>query len=263
MDDLLKEFGLHRINKRTLRFIYNEINNLLTTEEQTEICERMVNKDLMEMFRIEGFREEELLFIVLNHLSFSSNLNDINNLYILIELLVDPENFENGQEVSKNLIRKFNSLLKCDFVYLDYNEGFPVMYTFEEQEMPLKPLEASGLIGRRIQLQPSEVNWDNKYKWEGDTFVFSDRGEISFNSIPTKRLFEALTKKKGNWTTMNELRNATGKNDNYLRATIRQIEERLKRLLITIPSTMNDDLVPKPLGGQGAYRIKVDSMLKK
>lgn len=100
--------------------------------------------------------------------------------------------------------------------------------------------------------------WSDDFRWEKDRYVFGKFGmTTSFNSRDRKNLFKALTDAKGNWVTVKKLCEVTAQNENYVRPTIGQVErgfsdELLKH--ITIPSTIEDNLEPKPQ--EGAYRIK-------
>ncbi len=97
--------------------------------------------------------------------------------------------------------------------------------------------------------------WQDDFKWEGNTFRFGQYGEVTFSSEDRKTMYVKLTDQKGKWTTISTLRGR--KNPNYVRATISQIEKlfspELKRY-VSIPSTKDDPLEPKP--ASGAYRIK-------
>lgn len=101
-------------------------------------------------------------------------------------------------------------------------------------------------------------NWHDDFEWKGKQFVFGKYGSTNtFNSPTRQALFNMLTKAKGNWVTVKELVEVTGKNEGYVRPTIGQIKRAMKselRKFIDIPSTNEDNLPPKPQGG--AYRIK-------
>ncbi|EKD57582.1 MAG: hypothetical protein ACD_57C00224G0005, partial [uncultured bacterium] len=103
-----------------------------------------------------------------------------------------------------------------------------------------------------------KVEWSNDFKWEGKKFVFGQLGEIVMTSDTKIKLFEALTNARGNWVKVSELVKVTGADEkSYVRPTIGQIEKGMKpelRKYISIPSTRDDDLSPKP--ESGAYRIR-------
>lgn len=106
------------------------------------------------------------------------------------------------------------------------------------------------------QLPQEKIEWQNDFHWEGNNFIFGEYGSISFNSTERKALFKKLTDKKGGWVKVTELRG--DKNDDYVRATISQIEKRIRSKFgkfLSIPSTKDDNASGKP-EGQGAYRIK-------
>ena len=99
-------------------------------------------------------------------------------------------------------------------------------------------------------------NWGDDFVWKGNEFIFGSYGSINFESDDRKALLKALTDARGNWVTISKLKG--DKDTNYARATIKQIENRLAPKLkkhVSIPSTKDDDLEPRP-PGQGAYRIK-------
>lgn len=106
-----------------------------------------------------------------------------------------------------------------------------------------------------------EPLWLNDFKWEGKKFIFGEYGSTqTFKSDDRKALFAELTKAKGKWVTVRKLREVTEQGDDYIRPTIGQIEKCFSGELsrhISIPSTKEDDLLPKPEGGEGAYRIKI------
>lgn len=107
-----------------------------------------------------------------------------------------------------------------------------------------------------IPTTQGKIVWSEDFRWEGDTFMFGNYGTVHFSSSERKTLFKCLTDMKGNWVTVKKLQGP--KDANYVRATIRQIEERFHSNLkdhISIPSTLDDNAEPKP--SQGAYRIKV------
>jgi len=101
----------------------------------------------------------------------------------------------------------------------------------------------------------AQPNWSDDFVWKGNEFVFGNYGSINFSSDNRRALFKTLSDARGNWIAIGKLKG--NKDANYVRATIKQIEDRfipeLKKHVI-IPSTQNDDLEPKP--SQGAYRIK-------
>lgn len=102
-----------------------------------------------------------------------------------------------------------------------------------------------------------KIEWSEDFKWEGNSFIFGKHGRINFNSETRIALFRELTEAKGNWVTVKKLKESSGKNESYVRPTIGQVERSMKPELkkyISIPSTEEDDLQPKP--SQGAYRIK-------
>lgn len=106
--------------------------------------------------------------------------------------------------------------------------------------------------------KPAQANWSHDFKWQGRRFVFGKHGSTSiFNSKTRKALFSELTKAKGSWVTVRELKKITGKDETYVRPTIGQIERSFNKELqryISIPSTKSDELKPTP--ASGAYRIK-------
>lgn len=107
---------------------------------------------------------------------------------------------------------------------------------------------------------PKKANWSKSFKWQKKVFIFGKYGEISFNSKIRIALFKELAKEKGSWVTVRKLKEITEKDDSYVRPTIGQIEKSMKpnlRQHISIPSTNDDYLQPKPV--EGAYRIKFTS----
>lgn len=101
------------------------------------------------------------------------------------------------------------------------------------------------------------VEWSESFKWQGKDFIFGKYGKRGFNSKTTIALFRSLTNAEGNWVTVRKLKEDSGKDENYVRPTIGQVEKSMNPELkkyISIPSTKEDDLQPKP--SQGAYRIK-------
>lgn len=102
-----------------------------------------------------------------------------------------------------------------------------------------------------------KIEWLESFHWKENTFLFGDYGDITFKSNERKKLFKTLADRKGDWATVKKLEETTGKNENFIRATIRQIEERFEPNLkrhISIPSTQEDKTIDPP--PQGAYRIK-------
>lgn len=265
----MEDSGIYRINRKTLKYIYEEINKLLTAEEQLEVCKISVNENLIELLVNENYPKEQLLYSVLYYLATSDNFTDNATLFLLVGNLVNP--LYNGLEleVCHSLTDKFNALLKFDGLIISWDSSSdilddgtviktPDLLTFEELDIPFDKTQTSELMDKKIEEEVKVANWSNEYKWEGNTFSFGNGNDISFQSLPTRKLFAVLARKKGGWATMHELKQETGKNPEYIRATIRQIEVRLKhkiRLPVTIPSTKDDNLQPKPQ--EGAYRIKV------
>lgn len=115
-----------------------------------------------------------------------------------------------------------------------------------------KPLKKPQVVKK----QPT-CEWSDDFKWQGKSFVFGKHGTVNFNSKPRIALFRELTQARGGWITVQKLKEITAEDENYVRPTIGQIERGMKKELrkhISIPSTEEDDLQPKP--SQGAYRIK-------
>jgi len=107
---------------------------------------------------------------------------------------------------------------------------------------------------------PKKASWSNNFKWQNKVFIFGKYGKINFNSEIRIALFKELTNAKGGWVRVRKLKEITGKDDSYVRPTVGQIERSMKPSLkqhISIPSTNDDDLQPKP--AEGAYRIKFTS----
>ena len=100
--------------------------------------------------------------------------------------------------------------------------------------------------------------WQTNFKWMGSKFTFGEYGSTGgFNSSIKKKIFSEFVNAKGSWVTIRKLKELTDKGDNYLRPTIGQIEKAFDKELskfVSIPSTNDDDLEPKPQ--EGAYRIK-------
>jgi len=269
MDNQTDDLGIQRFNRKTLKYIYEELNKLLTVEEQLEICKISVSEKLIDLLLNENYPKEQLLYSVLYYLSTSDNFSDNNTLFLLISNLVNP--LYNGLEVEMchKLTDKFNALLKFDGLILSWDSttdilddgtviNVPDLLTFEELDIPYDKTKTIELMDKKIEEEVKEANWSSDYKWEGSTFSFGTENDISFQTLPTKKLFAALARKKGGWATMHELIRETDKNPEYIRATIRQIEVRLKKIIsfpVTIPSTKDDNLLPKPQ--EGAYRIKI------
>lgn len=265
----LKDAGVHRINRKTVKYIYEEINKLLTVDEQIEICKSCVNEALIELLTNENYPKEQLLYSVLYYLSSSDNITDSLTLYLLISSLVNPQDNNLDKEVCLSLTKKFNALLKYDGLVIRWDVlfeikpdgtkvGLPDLCTFEELDIPYDRMQTSELMSKKIEEEVTKANWSNEYKWSGNTFSFGNGNDISFQTLPIRKLFSTLTRKKGGWATISELRRETGKDADYLRATIRQIEVRLKNNIsfpVSIPSTKDDNLLPKPV--EGAYRIKI------
>jgi hypothetical protein len=105
--------------------------------------------------------------------------------------------------------------------------------------------------------------WSNDFHWDGKKFIFGEYGSTSnFSSDDRLALFKEFTKAKGFWVLMTSLIKATKtkKDAVYIRQTIGQIEGSFSKELrkyISIPSTKDDDLEPKPQNS--AYRIKFTS----
>ncbi len=271
MVNSLEDFGVHKINRKTIKYIYEEVNKLLTIEEQTEICKYWVNEALIQLLINENYPKEQLLYSVLYYLSSSDYMTDSSTLYLLISSLVNPLHNGLELEVCHNLTDKFNNLLKYDGLLISWDVAsetsddgtvvkIPDLCTFEELDIPYDKTQASELMGKKLNEETVEANWSSEYKWEGYTFSFGNRNNISFQALPTRKLFTTLTRKKGGWAAISELKRETGKDANYIRATIRQIEVRLRQKIsfpVSIPSTKDDSLQPKPQ--EGAYRIKVST----
>lgn len=100
--------------------------------------------------------------------------------------------------------------------------------------------------------------WQEDFSWQGKKFVFGEYGSTNtFNSKTRRDLLREFTKTKGNWVTVKRLKEVTNKDEAYVRPTIGQIEKSFSSSLknhISIPSTEEDNLQPKPQ--EGAYRIK-------
>ena len=108
------------------------------------------------------------------------------------------------------------------------------------------------------QPAPQVPYWQDDFGWKNNQFVFGEYGGTGeITSQTKKKLFDELVKAKGNWVTISKLKEATGKDDSYVRATIGQIEKSFDSNLKkhnSIPSTVEaDDKLPAPQ--QGAYRI--------
>lgn len=106
------------------------------------------------------------------------------------------------------------------------------------------------------QPAPEEVNWSDDFRWEDKNFVFGKYGSISFTSDDRRHILKILSDKKGGWATLKELRG--NKDDDYVRSTIKQIEDRLPEEAkehVLIVSTQDDNSKEKP--SVGAYRIKI------
>ncbi len=119
----------------------------------------------------------------------------------------------------------------------------------------LKKLAKQNLNQSQTQSHVGKIEWRNDFKLDVDSFVFGNYGKISFKSKDRKNLFQQLFNAKGAWVTVQKL---TGSKDaNYVRATIKQIEDQMQVNLkkhLKIPSTQDDELEPRPL--QGAYRLR-------
>lgn len=116
------------------------------------------------------------------------------------------------------------------------------------------PVKQQGEEALKMQ---GKKEWSEDFKWQNNSFVFGKYGRISLNSKVRIALFRELTEAKGGWVTVKKLKEATGQDESYVRPTIGQVERSMKPELkkyISIPSTGEDDLQPKP--SQGAYRIK-------
>lgn len=103
----------------------------------------------------------------------------------------------------------------------------------------------------------AEAYWQADFLWNGDTFSFSEYGKIKFDSKARKELFKALVDGQGSWVNIKALEKASNHDAAYVRATIKQIEDRIPAELksaLSIPSTQDDDLPNKP--DQGAYRLR-------
>lgn len=109
------------------------------------------------------------------------------------------------------------------------------------------------------KLKKQKIEWQNNFRWENYKFVFGEYGSIEFISPERRALFKKLTDAKGQWVAVRILKG--NKNDDYVRSTLSQIEERMSaeiRKYVSIPSTKDDGAVGKP-ELQGAYRIKFSS----
>ena len=101
----------------------------------------------------------------------------------------------------------------------------------------------------------TKIEWTDDFRWEGKNFIFGKYGSIGFKSKDRNHILKALTEKKGDWASLNELQGE--KDSSYVRATIKQIEDRLPaeaKEHIKIVSTQDDDTIDKP--STGAYRIR-------
>lgn len=122
----------------------------------------------------------------------------------------------------------------------------------KSKEIPENSTVASAKVDRTIG---NKIAWHEDFKWKGKDFVFGNYGNINFSSDDTpKKIFLMLSEAKGNWVAIVNIGKEIKKDANHIRSTIGQIRKRLPKN-ISIPSTRDDNLEPKPSEG-GAYRIK-------
>lgn len=116
----------------------------------------------------------------------------------------------------------------------------------------------STVISVSPQPAPQAPYWQDDFGWEGDCYSFGKFGKTKEIISPyKKKLIDALAIEKGNWATIKKLKEATGKDEKYIRTTIGQIENSFDpelRKHLSIPSTLGaDSTIPTP--NQGAYRF--------
>ncbi len=123
----------------------------------------------------------------------------------------------------------------------------------------VKAYEATPSQEYKSKLKKQQIEWQKNFHWENYTFVFGEYGSVEFTSPVRRALFKKLTDAKGHWVAVRTLKG--NKNDDYVRSTLSQIEERMSAELkkyMNIPSTKEDNAPGKP-ELQGAYRIKFSS----
>lgn len=126
-----------------------------------------------------------------------------------------------------------------------------------EKKPEIKPYEVKPVEAKKESPQ-SIPNWRNDFGWEGDCYSFGKFGKTKEIISPyKKKLIDALAIEKGNWATIKKLKEATGKDEKYIRTTIGQIENSFDpelRKHLSIPSTLGAD-TSIPIPNQGAYRF--------
>lgn len=143
---------------------------------------------------------------------------------------------------------------------LDYIRDYAVSHeeeisSFLGQELSKEIFKTSTSI--KPVAKPAQPDWNDDFEWQRNTFVFGNIGSIEFEDQRTKRLFESLTAKKGDWLRREEyIKEFTYE---YLRPTVRAINNRLTERTnnrVKIVSTKSDKTdYPKP--HVSAYRILV------
>lgn len=143
---------------------------------------------------------------------------------------------------------------------LDYMKDYAALHE-EELSSFLGPELSRELSKTGTSVKPIaksvQPNWSNDFEWQGNTFDFGTIGSIDFEDKDTKRLFEALVSKEGDWLTRIEY--VEKFTYEYIRPTVRAINTRLvdrTKGRVTIVSTKSDKTTyPKP--NKSAYRILV------
>lgn len=106
-------------------------------------------------------------------------------------------------------------------------------------------------------IQSVQQNWSDDFKWQGNTYLFGNIGSIEFENQNSKRLFEMLVAKKGDWLKKPEYEKEF--TYEYLRPTVKAINTRLSKTTtgrIKIVSTKSDK-TDFPTSNVSAYRIFV------
>lgn len=248
---------MHRINRKTLRLIYREINKLLPVSKQLQICfDSGVSEELVALIRNEGYDESQILFNILTYLSTSSNpVTDLMILYMTIENLVNPEYNNLARNISLKLTKKFNKLLKYNALFINWSGTWeitdnktqlewPQMFTFDELGWEYDEESPNELIGKKIHDEKIEV--DKPVSGTAKLLFYAEDGITTFKTAEwtLKRggkgfaLLNFLSKNKNTPFSLEELKekcnsqislkNHWFRKEKDLRDTISHIKNKLK-----------------------------------
>lgn len=125
----------------------------------------------------------------------------------------------------------------------EYQSGVISAQEGEFDEMSGKDENTTSELTQEKQLADNLPlpQWQDDFEWKGKVFVFGNFGRTgAFTSKPRLNMMRELTRAKGGWVTVRELKTVTNKDAVYVRTTIGQIERGLNsnlRECISIPST--------------------------